>query len=71
LEKSKKKQAIAVIQLSLDNKYINQWDSVNNASNELTINAYSILNVCKGKQKTSGGYKWMYKEEYDNLIKNN
>jgi group I intron endonuclease len=50
-----------VIQLSLDGKYINTFDSISDASNDLGIDSSSISNVCKGKrQKTAGGFKWEY-----------
>lgn len=29
----------------------------------------SIAQCCKGKRKTAGGFKWMYKEDYDKMIK--
>ena len=36
------------------------YETINSASRELGINATSIINVCKGKQKIAGGYHWRY-----------
>jgi hypothetical protein len=32
------------------------------------FNFGNVGSVCKGKLKTSGGFKWMYKEDYLKLI---
>lgn len=36
------------------------YETINNASRQTNINATCIINVCKGKQKTAGGYHWGY-----------
>lgn len=36
------------------------YDTINNASRKLNINATCIINVCKGKQITAGGFHWEY-----------
>ena len=57
-----------VVQLSLDNEYINTYSSIKEASKELDLDDSSISNVCKGKkQKTCGGFRWMYKDDYNNI----
>lgn len=38
------------------------YKTINNASRQLNISATSIINVCKGKQITAGGYHWKYVE---------
>lgn len=58
------------IQMSLNDCYIKEWDYIKEASLKLSVNSGSISQCCKGKQKTAGGYKWMYKEDYDKLIHN-
>lgn len=30
----------------------------------------SIAQVCKGNRKTAGGFKWMYKEDYEKMLGN-
>jgi hypothetical protein len=59
-----------IIQLSLDDQLIRDWNSGYKASKELGINDESIYRACKGKSKnkTAGGFKWMYKEDYEKII---
>jgi group I intron endonuclease len=56
-----------IIQLSLDNEYINTFNSAYEAGKILKIDDGSINNVCKGKKryKTAGGYVFMYEDEYE------
>lgn len=58
-----------IVQLSMNNEYIKEWESIKEATETLCTN--NISNVCNGKRKTAGGYKWMYKDDYiknkDNL----
>jgi len=35
----------------------------------LKINHTHISNCCNNKCKKAGGFKWMYKEDYDEYIK--
>ncbi len=34
------------------------------AARDLKLHQGNIVNCCKGKRKTTGGYKWMYKSDY-------
>lgn len=54
--------------IQLDNNFtcLKEWNSISLAQNELAVG--NISNVCNGKGKTAGGYKWMYKEDYDKMI---
>lgn len=54
----------SVIQM-LDNNTIKVWDSIKEAAIELELNPSNIVACCKGKSRTTGGYKWKYKEEYN------
>jgi transposase len=65
---SKPSKRIKIIQLSKDNNFIKEWESITKASEELDISDTCIINVCKGRQKTAGGLKWVYKEDYDAKI---
>lgn len=56
----------AIIQLSMDGEFIQEFESVSSA--ERSTNAKNISNACKGRQKTAGGYKWIYKEDYTKHI---
>lgn len=52
-----------VIQLTKSNEFIKNWDSIKEASTELGISKSGIADVCRGKQITSGGFRWMYKDK--------
>ena len=41
---------------------IKVWDSLSEVERQLNIPVTNISNVCKGKRKTAGGYKWKMKE---------
>lgn len=40
------------------------YNSEEEAANSVNINVSGISSVCKGKQKTAGGYHWAYYDEY-------
>lgn len=50
--------------LCLNNNII--YDSIKSAADDLTLHATLIGNVCKGKNKQTGGYKFKYYEEEKN-----
>lgn len=54
--------AKSIIQLSKDGEYINEFETINQASRALNINASHIIEVAKGKRKSAGGYVWRYKK---------
>jgi hypothetical protein len=56
-----------IVQLSLDGEFIRKWNSMNEAENYLGITKHKISAVCSGKRKTTGGYRWMYKEDYEKM----
>jgi hypothetical protein len=43
------------------NDIIQEFSSLKEASKMTGIASSTICNVCKGKGKTAGGYKWKYK----------
>lgn len=51
-----------IIQLSLDNQFIREWDNANDVKRELGFCAENIRSVCHGRRKQANGYKWKYKE---------
>lgn len=61
-EKITKKNYVPVLRFSLDGEYLDCWDSIKEASETLNIDVTGISLACKGKQNTSGGFKWRYKE---------
>ena len=68
-----KKPKRKIVQLSLESVLLNEFQSIMEASRVMGIPGSNINACCRGKAKTSGGYKWMYKEDYDEYIeeKNN
>jgi hypothetical protein len=64
-----KKTARSVVQIEVNGEVVNAYESIASASRITGINGSCILGVCKRKHKTSGGYRWMYKEDYDESIK--
>jgi hypothetical protein len=50
-----------IIQVDMDGNIIKEWESQSQASVETNI-PIACINLClNGKSKTSGGYKWIYK----------
>lgn len=59
-----------IIQLAKNGEYIKTWNSITEAGNELGINISQISTVCRGRYKSAGNFKWIYKEDYKNMINN-
>lgn len=55
-----KKSQIPIIQKSKDGEIINQWNSLQQAADELGIERSNISHCLRGRIKTSGGYIWEY-----------
>jgi len=71
----KNKDKSIIIQFDLDFNIIKYFKSVVHASKELNINKNIIYDCCKNKQKSTRGFIFMYKHNYDpniqyKLIKN-
>lgn len=60
-----------VVQLTLDNNFVKEYRSIRNAAEQLSVDHATIGRVLnpKYRNKTGAGYKWMYKEDYDEYIK--
>jgi hypothetical protein len=53
----------SVIQCDLSGIPIKEWDSINEARDYLGYKSeMGIIGTCKGRQKSSGGFIWKYKE---------
>ena len=48
-------------QMDYNNNVINEFLSIDEASKKCNINRCGISDVCNGRQKTSGGFKWRFK----------
>lgn len=57
--------SIPIIQLTKNGQYIRTWDCARDVSREIGIHYSNVNSVLRGKTKTAGGYKWMYKSEYN------
>ncbi|KAF0419062.1 His-Me finger endonuclease [Gigaspora margarita] len=53
-----------IVQKTLDGNVVHIWDSISLASVALKISECCISECCSGKQKTSGGWRWMYYEDH-------
>lgn len=60
-----------VVQLTMDDKFIHEYESGKKASKETGISTSGISMVCSGKRDSVQGFKWMYKEDYDRYLKEN
>lgn len=56
-----KKYTSKVIQYSLDGKIVKTFKNAREATS--VVNYDSIINCCKGKYKTAGGYIWRFEED--------
>ena len=65
--KSKKVHIETIIQLTSDFKFIKEWSSIAQAGRELSINYKNIHSVCNHKRNKAGGFRWMYKSDYENI----
>lgn len=55
-------KAKKVIKLTLDNKFIEEYCSIEEAARVNNVRSTGIYACCKGIYKKSGGYKWKYSE---------
>ena len=66
---SHKKEMKCIVQLDLDNTFINEFNGIREMQRILGYNRTPIINCCKHKPNfnTAYGFKWMYKDEYEAL----
>lgn len=55
-------QSKEIIQLNLNGEVVREWESIGEAERHTGFNHANIVTCLKGKQKTSYGYLWKYKE---------
>ena len=51
----------AIIQFDLIGNFISEFDSLSDAGRKFGINTKNISACCKGRLKSAGGFKWVYK----------
>lgn len=54
-----------IVQLDLDNNFIERWNSIVEASEATGICRTNIGECCRGNRKHTKGYKWKYEEDYE------
>ena len=52
-----------ILQYSKSGDFIREWKSAAEVERVLGINNSDIIQCCKGRRKSSGGFIWKYKEE--------
>jgi len=70
-KRNSEKRSKKITQLNQDGKFLKVWDSAKDVESKIGIKQNNIRAVCrKDKNQTiAGGYKWMYKEDYDKYIR--
>jgi hypothetical protein len=58
----------SVVKIDSQTLAAEEFHSIKEAANKLNINTSGIHKVLKNSRKTAGGYKWMYKEDYEKYI---
>ncbi len=59
--------SIKILQFDLDGNLIDEHMSMGQAYIKTGVPTSSICLVCKGKRRSSKGYLWMYKSEWDGI----
>lgn len=57
-------RAIPIIQFSKDGGLIRHFRSAREAADLFIANRTHILDCCRGKRRTAGGYRWIYEKNY-------
>lgn len=67
INSEKKPHERKIVQLSLEGEYIQTFESIKKAAQSINGNSDSICGACKGRNKTSFGFKWMYYEDWESV----
>lgn len=65
-QKKRVSKPIKVIQYDLEGNFIKEFSSIKEAEKETKANNTGIINCCKGRQKTAGGFIWRYADDMEN-----
>lgn len=57
----------SIVMLDKENNYIKTFEAGSRSAKDTNIPWANIWKVCNKQRKTAGGYKFMYKEDYENL----
>ena len=58
---------IAVVRLEKNGNFSKMYERVKDVIDD-GFYTTAVCQCCKGKRKTSGGFKWMYKSDYEKMI---
>lgn len=64
---TKEKYYIPIIQFTKEQDFVKLWPSIRDIEKELGADHSHITKCCKGKYKTSIGYKWGYQKDYEQI----
>jgi len=59
--KTGKPKSIPIVQYTLENEFVKEWNNQKEAANFYKINPTTLSGCLRGKQKTSCGFKWKFK----------
>lgn len=65
VQRSARAKYIPIVQLSEEGEFIKEWESNITASKKLNISNSSINNALNGRSARAGGFRWVYKSNYD------
>jgi hypothetical protein len=57
-----------VMQLTPEGEFIKEWKAIIDIERALGFNASRVGASCSGRQKFSYGFKWVYKEDYEDYL---
>lgn len=63
------KDCKSIVELTMDGDFIKEHYSISSAGRLNNLDPSGIVKCCKGKVKFCGNSKWIYKTDYDKLIK--
>lgn len=62
-------QKRSVVKLNSNLELLDAYDSITEAALKNDIKSFGhITSCCKGKRNSAGGFKWMYKEDYNRMV---
>lgn len=68
LKKNSQKHSVPVVRLTIDGDFISRFESIKVATIQMNIRKTSIIDCCKGRRKSAGGFMWMYESDYNKIF---
>jgi hypothetical protein len=57
-----------VVQLTMDDEYINTFPGIKEAGRQTEVNSGSITKACKGDKPSAGGFHWKYLKDWEKCL---